>query len=278
MAHSASRLARSVANSSEAAVDLDVLSEAKSGQAERSFSMPREWFSENNSKHAYGSAEPLPLSKPSDSSAAFRQAARTSVSQRNNPPESANKECSALWQASDISTDMPIAYRATQSHQVKLAENLDGHSVTEFLSQGMPTSMSTGGISALAGRSSETYAQYQKTQASSLTEQTDPVAYLQGTTYATDMEALDHQVPQGGKGQTAATNAPSASPSGLEKAWNEHSASILEEWELNEAWDRAWMDTTWSSVQKKPTGEEGPAADPVLPSSKNLSYLLKPRI
>ncbi|KAJ2846524.1 hypothetical protein GGI22_006228 [Coemansia erecta] len=175
---------------------------------------------------------------------------------------------------------MVFAERFTQSHQVKLAEDLDGHSVVEFLSQKTPTSMSTGGISVLASSIPEPSAHGQNIQALSSAKPADPVSYLQGATYTTDMEALAHHVPRGMQGQTASTSAPSASPAGLAKAWDEHSASILEEWELNEAWDRAWMDTTWSSVQKKekPADEKVPTADPVLPSNKNLSYLLKPRI
>ncbi|KAJ2556951.1 hypothetical protein EV175_001655 [Coemansia sp. RSA 1933] len=176
---------------------------------------------------------------------------------------------------------MAFTTRPTQSHQVKLAEDLDGHGVIEFLSQRTPTSMSTGGISVLAGSGFETSAQYQDIPAPDLNKPADPVSYLQGTTYATDMEALDHHVPRERQKQTTSASAPSASPSGLAKAWDEHSASILEEWELNEAWDRAWMDTTWSSVQKKekPGDKEASVpADLVLPSNKNLSYLLKPRI
>ncbi|KAJ1800972.1 hypothetical protein LPJ59_000657 [Coemansia sp. RSA 2399] len=280
MASSASRLARSVASSNPAAVDLDALSEAKSGQTEGAFSMTREWFAENGYKHAQDPTESISLAGSSGSSAAFRQAARTTSAQRISPPGGFNRENTSLRHSGDIPTDMAFTDRPTQSHQVKLAEHLDGHGVVEFLSQKTPTSMSTGGISVLASSLSGSSAQGQNIQALSSANPADPVSYLQGATYTTDMEALDHHVPRETQGQTASTSAPSASPAGLAKAWDEHSASILEEWELNEAWDRAWMDTTWSSVQKKekPADEKVPTADPVLPSNKNLSYLLKPRI
>ncbi|KAJ2490129.1 hypothetical protein IWW37_003397 [Coemansia sp. RSA 2050] len=103
----------------------------------------------------------------------------------------------------------------------------------------------------------------------------DPVAYLQSTSYAVDMELVDHQVPQSTLGAVDRQTL-SVSPGGASRGWDEHEASVLEEWQLNEAWDRAWMDTAWGSAQKRAPAE--PSKDPVLPSNKNLNYLLKPRI
>ncbi|KAJ2783669.1 hypothetical protein H4R18_001579 [Coemansia javaensis] len=150
------------------------------------------------------------------------------------------------------------AARAT-SHQVSLAQGLDGRGVADFLAQGLPTAMGTGSIGGLsAGQRGP--ARPQGPHAA--TETTDPVAYLQGTSYAADMEG-------GGSPE------PRASPPNLARSWSEHGASVLEEWQLNEAWDRAWMDTTWSSARP---ADKAPEAEPVAPSHKNLSHLLKPRI
>ncbi|KAJ2660087.1 hypothetical protein IWW48_003139 [Coemansia sp. RSA 1200] len=281
IASSASRLARSVANnrgdSSSTTADLGVLSEAKTGQTEGNFPMAQTWFAESGYYREHSTTDPVPLAESSGSAAAFRLAAR---SQTNNPLERINNRDIHLRQTENTPSDTHFAGRKTQSHQVRLAEDLDGRGVVEFLSQNMPTSMSTGGISALTTRGSEGVAHSHGVHQSGLSNLVDPVAYLQETTYAADMEAFDHQVPHTGQGEASRTNVLSASPSGLAKAWDEHSASILEEWELNEAWDRAWMDTTWSSAQGKerPNSKSEPASNPTLPSNRNLGYLLKPRI
>ncbi|KAJ2519869.1 hypothetical protein H4217_002415 [Coemansia sp. RSA 1939] len=282
IASSAWRLARSVANnhgaSSSATADLSALSEAKTGQTEGSLPMAQTLFAESSYYREHSTTDPVPLAESSGPAAAFRLAARSKTS---NPLERTNNRDIHLQQTENTLSDTHFSGKKTQSHQVKLAEDLDGHGVVEFLSQNMPTSMSTGGISALTTRDSGGIAHGYGTQQSGWPNLVDPVAYLQETTYAADMEAFDHQVPRAGKGEEASrTNVLSASPSGLAKAWDEHSASILEEWELNEAWDRAWMDTTWSSAQgkEKPNSKSEPASNPTLPSNRNLGYLLKPRI
>ncbi|KAJ2643043.1 hypothetical protein GGF44_001364 [Coemansia sp. RSA 1694] len=160
------------------------------------------------------------------------------------------------------------------SHQVGLAQSLDGQDVAKLLSQTMPASISTGPARTFSYDQQPPQLGHQRQPPP---RAIDPVAYLQGTTYAADMELFDHQVPHDQAARGAADGqALAASPGGASRGWDEHGASVLEEWQLNEAWDRAWMDTAWGSAQKKAPAE--PRAEPVLPSHKNLSYLLKPRI
>ncbi|KAJ1989278.1 hypothetical protein GGI25_004820 [Coemansia spiralis] len=288
VASSASRLARSIAGSSAAdsatAFDLGALTDAKSGQGgESSWSGSQEWLTENSHRYGQGLAEPFPLVGTNSSAAtSFRQSARAASAVERSSRLSAignNKAYSNTQYGFPIAENTHYTERKKQSHQVKLAEDVDGRDVVEFLSHGTPTAMGTGSISAVSGTRLGEPTQRQHMPAVGLAETADPIAYLQSTTYAIDMEALDHQVPQGLREATVGTGAPSASPAGLAKAWDEHGASILEEWELNEAWDRAWMDTTWSSARKKEKAtEDETVVDTVLPSNKNLSYLLKPRI
>ncbi|KAJ1849865.1 hypothetical protein H4R99_007544 [Coemansia sp. RSA 1722] len=276
---SASKLAGSVARSAtqgSSAFDPSLLSEQKTGVQQGSSSMSREWIAENRpgtqaawSGQAAGTDKPSMPVGPSNAASAFRQTARMS-----------DIHSSSLL---GNTTNGHVAGQA-ESHQVQLAQNIDGRGVVDFLSQPMPTSMSTVIPGQGAAMSTWHPARQMRPQAANTIETTDPIAYLQGTSYAADMELADHQVPS--NPQTAAANATSgnsgslhSSPSGLIKSWNEHGASILEEWELNEAWDRAWMDTAWQTAKKpQKDSEEEPKPEPVVPTNRNLSNLLKPRI
>ncbi|KAJ2848183.1 hypothetical protein IWW36_003449 [Coemansia brasiliensis] len=241
---SAARLASSVARSTVqngAAFNVDSLAEAKpEQQAESSTSISQEWMAERSKHHTAApessSEGQLSLGQRDTAAASFRQAMRSNASQ--------------------------------SSHQVSLAENLDGQGVVEFLSNRMPTSISTGAISSISSGSDVLISQHDKDLARTA-EIKDPVAYLESTNYT---DSVDHRVPQAPRDNPAASHL----PMGLSKSWDEHSASILEEWELNEAWDRAWMDTAWKSARKREKESAKPEA--VQPTSKNLSYLLKPRI
>ncbi|KAJ2828301.1 hypothetical protein IWW50_001452 [Coemansia erecta] len=267
VAESAARLAGSVARSGAqgaSAFDPHMLAEAKSGQqAEGSSTMSQQWMAESSTrlgKSTTGTpdiSEGLASIKPESAAASFRHAARA-------VPEPAGM-------AHPASRALPES-----SHQVSLAENLDGRGVTDFLAHTMPTSMSIGDISGPASGPRVPARQHGPHRADTV-ETTDPIAYLQGTSYAADMEPSDHRVPQGSREDPAA-HMPHASPIGLSRSWDEHGASVLEEWELNEAWDRAWMDTAWTSARKREKAAESTKTEPVLPSKKNLSYLLKPRI
>ncbi|KAJ2726814.1 hypothetical protein GGI07_000325 [Coemansia sp. Benny D115] len=278
VAESASRLASSIACSAAhgqaSGFDPNMLGEQKpEAQPTASSSMAREWMAERsqgrNAADADADADSqnrLQQAMPSGASSAasaFRQAARAPRSQQ---------------QPTHTEIGRPhVDVSSVSSHQVQLAQNLDGQGVVEFLSRTLPTSMST----TYAERGVEAArppARWQGPHVAGTVEATDPVAYLQGATYAADMELHDHQVPPSTQAAAAAGSAGSlhSSPSsGATRSWNEHGASVLEEWELNEAWDRAWMDTAWHTA-KKPEPEH--KAEPVLPSHKNLSYLLKPRI
>ncbi|KAJ1740674.1 hypothetical protein LPJ78_003372 [Coemansia sp. RSA 989] len=241
VAESATRLASSIARSTTqggSTLNVDSLAEAKSEQqAESSTSMSQEWMAERSKHHtatSHASAGSQLLPGQRDTAAtSFRQAMRSNASQ--------------------------------SSHQVSLAENLDGQGVVEFLGSRMPTSISTGGISSIAP-SEAVASPREKDEASEIK---DPVAYLQSTCYT---DSVDRRVPQAPQDNPAASQL----AMGVSKSWDEHSASILEEWELNEAWDRAWMDTAWKSARKREKESAKPEA--VQPTSKNLSYLLKPRI
>ncbi|KAJ1818013.1 hypothetical protein LPJ56_001933 [Coemansia sp. RSA 2599] len=273
---SASKLASSVshsATSGPSAFDPNLLSEQKAGgQQGSSSSISREWVAENRSANHTGLSEraadtdrPILAAGPSSSASAFRQAIRASNTHGPLLPSG-------------------VVKTPADSHQVQLAQNIDGRGVVDFLSHSMPTSMSTVVPGQGATMPLWQPARQMGPQVANTIETTDPIAYLQGTTYAADMEMSDHQVPSSSQNPAAAVAGNSgslhSSPSGLIKSWNEHGASILEEWELNEAWDRAWMDTAWQTARKsqKDPEEEVPKPEPVVPSSRNLSNLLKPRI
>ncbi|KAJ2121296.1 hypothetical protein IW147_004391 [Coemansia sp. RSA 720] len=268
VAESAARLAGSVVRSRTqgvSALDSNMLAEAKSGQAaDNSSTISQEWMAESSTRR--GMAASSSLYTPEDSAsvrsggtsaALFRQAVRSA-------PEPSGDTYSA--------TGAPLP----SSHQVSLADNLDGHSVVEFLAHTMPASMSVGDISGPTSGLRVPARQHGLHRADTV-EVADPVAYLQGSSYAADMESSDYRVPQSIQdGPTQ--HVLQASPTGLARSWDEHGASVLEEWELNEAWDRAWMDTAWTSARRREKAAESKKSERVLPSNKNLSYLLKPRI
>ncbi|KAJ1883717.1 hypothetical protein LPJ66_010955 [Kickxella alabastrina] len=258
VAGSANRLATGIVRSGAhgpSVFDPSILAESKSGRQGETSSMSQEWMAESSqgrpATHTHTSSDQLPVvSGPSSTASAFRQAARKSQ---------------------------------TESHQVQLVQNLDGQDVIEFLSRTLPTSMNATEADRGAAAVWKLTRQQGPYTAGTL-ETTDALAYLQGSTYAADMEIQDHQVPLSVPGSVKAvgnTTLLRSSPSGLAKSWNEHGALILEEWRLNEAWDRAWMGTAWQTSQKKETAPDKPQtpkAEPVKPSKRNLSYLLKPRI
>ncbi|KAJ1887653.1 hypothetical protein LPJ66_009004 [Kickxella alabastrina] len=258
VAGSANRLATSIVRSGAhgpSALDPRILAESKLGRQGETSSMSQEWVTESSqgrpTTHTHTSSDQLPVvSGPSSTASAFRQAARKSQ---------------------------------TESHQVQLAQNLDGQDVIEFLSCTLPTSMSATEADRGAAAVWQPTRQQGPYTAGTL-ETTDALAYLQRSTYAADMELQDHQVPLSVARSVKAvgnTTPLRSSPSGLAKSWNEHGALILEERRLNEAWDRAWMGTAWQTSQKKDTAPnklQTPKAEPVKPSKRNLSYLLKPRI
>ncbi|KAJ1723619.1 hypothetical protein LPJ53_002059 [Coemansia erecta] len=269
---SASRLAGDIVHSAThgpSSLDPNVIAERKTGGQAGTSAMAREWMAEHGySKpdgHASSGDRQTPISGPSSAASAFRQTAR------------------ALASVPAVSSAIPTENQH-QSHQVQLAQNLDGRGVVDFLAQTMPTSMGTvvpgQGASAPSWHEARTAGPH----AAGVIETTDPIAYLQGTTYATDMEMSDHlvprSVPMASTSNSIAANASSlhSSPSGMIKSWNEHGASILEEWELNEAWDRAWMDTAWHTAKEKTKATQNPKSEPVVPANRNLSNLLKPRI
>ncbi|KAJ2160214.1 hypothetical protein GGF46_002423 [Coemansia sp. RSA 552] len=159
----------------------------------------------------------------------------------------------------------PIA--EASSHQVRLAENLDGRGVTDFLAQSMPTSISIGAIGGPSPGLHVT-AQQHGAQATRPADPADPVSYLQSTTYAADMERDDDRYQPHSADQSPATTGP-------DRSWGLQGTAVLEEWQLNEAWDRAWMGTAWASARKREKAAGGDAAEP---TSKNLSNLLKPRM
>ncbi|KAJ1944614.1 hypothetical protein GGF37_002107 [Kickxella alabastrina] len=258
VAGSANRLATSIVCSGAHgpfAFDPSILAESKSGLQGETSSMSQEWMAESSqarpATHTHTSSVQLPVvSGTSSTVSAFRQAARKSQ---------------------------------TESHQVQLAQNLDGQDVIELLSRTLPTSMSATEADQGAAAVWQPTRQQGPYTAGTL-ETMDALAYLQRSTYAADMELQDHQVPLSVAGSVKVvgnTTPLRSSPSGLAKSWNEHGALILEEWRLNEAWDRAWMGTAWQTSQKKeiaPDKPQPPKAEPVKPSKRNLSYLLKPRI
>ncbi|KAJ2780501.1 hypothetical protein GGI15_003524, partial [Coemansia interrupta] len=272
IADSASRLAGGIVRSAThgpSSLDLNAIAERKTGGQAGTSTMAREWVAEHgHSKpdgHADSDDRPTMIAGPSSAASAFRQTART------------------LTSVPATSSVIPTENRH-QSHQVQLAQNLDGQGVVDFLAQTMPTSLST----VIPGQGASAPSWHQDRiagpHAAGTIETTDPIAYLQGVTYANDMELADHLVPRSmpmsSPSNTIAANAGSlhSSPSGMIKSWNEHGASILEEWELNEAWDRAWMDTAWHTAKEKAKTTQDPKPEPVVPANRNLSNLLKPRI
>ncbi|KAJ1735512.1 hypothetical protein LPJ61_000505 [Coemansia biformis] len=279
VAASASRLASDIATSSGmAALDPALLAEAKSGEPQESrASASREWTAGNNGSSATTAAalatQPLGLGAAGSSGApaSFRRAARTAPGQGGGLPADALRPHAQGGRQETASSAVPVA-----SHQVSLAQSLDGRGVAEFLEQSTPASMSTGDAGAFPA-GPRLPARQHGPQAAGAVEATDPVAYLHGSTYAADMERGDHREPRSTQGG-AVPAALQASPASIARGWDEHGASVLEEWQLNEAWDRAWMDTAWSSARAREKAAEDPAAAPVPPSHRNLSYLLKPRI
>ncbi|KAJ1849288.1 hypothetical protein LPJ70_000556 [Coemansia sp. RSA 2708] len=277
IAESAAHLSGSVSRGGAqgaAALTPGMLAEAKSGRQEESNPMSQEWVAESSSRSdttaatAEAPGDPVAMRPGGSAAALFREAARASAKQRSMAPAAEEIDSNPSHNEPAI-----LGPASTGSHQVSLAEGLDGRSVTEFLAHSMPTSMSIGDISGPTVGARLPARPHGPHQAG-IVETTDPVAYLQGATYAADMESSDHQVPQVSREDPVA-RMPHASPASLAKSWDEHGASVLEEWELNEAWDRAWMDTAWTSARKR---EKTANPEPVQPSSKNLSNLLKPRI
>ncbi|KAJ1793340.1 hypothetical protein LPJ62_000288 [Coemansia sp. RSA 2167] len=267
VAESAARLAGSVVRSGTQgapALDSNMLAEAKSGQAaDNSSTMSQEWMAESSTRRGVAASslytpEDSASARPSGTSALlFRQAVRAA-------PDPSDGTYSA--------SGAPLP----SSHQVSLADNLDGHGVVEFLAHTMPASMSVGDIS---GPTSglRVPARQRGPHRADTVEVADPVTYLQGSSYAADMESSDYRMSQSIQ-DGPAQHVLQASPIGLARSWDEHGASVLEEWELNEAWDRAWMDTAWTSARKREKAAESKKPERVLPSNRNLSYLLKPRI
>ncbi|KAJ2415794.1 hypothetical protein H4218_002089 [Coemansia sp. IMI 209128] len=269
IALSATQLAGSISQGTPI-LDSDALAEAKLGRREGSTSASQSHVAEGSqSRAAYSQRRPELASMGGGAASAFRQQSRAIVGDDNRPSHGVLD-----YKGKSASTDSHDQHSLlrTTSHQVGLAQSLDGQDVAKLLSQTMPTDMSVMPTSATAYKQQWSRP---KNQGWSQPESIDPVAYLQSTGYAVDMELVDHQVPQSTLGATDGQTL-SASPVGASRGWDEHEALVLEEWQLNEAWDRAWMDTAWGSAQKKAPVE--PRADPVLPSNKNLSYLLKPRI
>ncbi|KAJ2078299.1 hypothetical protein H4R24_004576 [Coemansia sp. RSA 988] len=282
VAESATRLASGFTRSGAhgtSILDGQALSAAKAGQQQEPVASASQMWVAENSLHKGLSSAPNDSATFTGSSslaaASFRQATRAVLSQEHDTlsenihGRQASQATQDGWQTTE--NTLPAT-----SHQVFLAERLDGQGVTAFLAQSMPTSMDVGGIGSISSGISGS-AQQRNRHSVGTAELTDPVMYLQGSTYASDMESSDHQVPidsqRGSRSQLT-----QASPSDLSKSWNEHGASVLEEWQLNEAWDRAWMDTAWTSARKREKAAEGANPESVLPSNKNLSYLLKPRM
>ncbi|KAJ2910734.1 hypothetical protein GGI21_000554 [Coemansia aciculifera] len=267
IALSATRLAGS-ALQGVPALDSDALAEAKLGRREGSTSTSLVCEAESSHATQVTNSRRQPELAKTDTGAAsaFRQHLRTAAgSGKEQARDSKGKGKSG-----------GIEYYDQDSHQVGLAQTMDGQDVAKFLSQTMPASMSTTGPIRTVFHEQQSLPLAEH-QSQSQTRIVDPVAYLQGTGYAADMEHSDYRVAhRHGAQVTTDRQALAASPGGANRGWDEHGASVLEEWQLNEAWDRAWMNTAWGSAQRKAPAE--PGAEPVLPSNKNLSYLLKPRI
>ncbi|KAJ2793928.1 hypothetical protein H4R20_006389 [Coemansia guatemalensis] len=283
VAESATRLASGFTRSGAHGASLlgeQSLSAAKAGQQQEdpAASASQMWMAESRSHKELSAASEdsaAIIGSSGTAAASFRLAARTTAAQEHNTQlkNTHGHHTVQTIQEGLQATEHPSP---TTSHQVFLAEELDGQGVTAFLTQSMPTSMDVGGLGGVSSGLSGS-AQQRSRHSVGTAELTDPVMYLQGSTYALDMESADHQVPLDSQGAPGSQLA-QASPSSLNKSWSEHGASVLEEWQLNEAWDRAWMDTAWTSARKREKAAEGAKPEPVLPSNKNLSYLLKPRM
>ncbi|KAJ1966489.1 hypothetical protein GGI12_000064 [Dipsacomyces acuminosporus] len=292
VADSASRVVKDIANSGSvgaSASDVnDVLSETKAQRSQRegSTSQSREWMADTRHTNASSptSASELPFApEHATAASAFRQAIHASTRNSGLIDAAGNNGLAGEHAKAAQSGTENVNIRAFTayadestggSHQVRLAQNLDGQAVTDFLSQSLPTSMSISHV----GRDQSHWkppARQHGPHAAGTAETADPIAYLQGTTYALDMELFDRQAPASGPSPSSST---SSASTGNNKSWDAvHGASILEEeWELNEAWDRAWMSTAWRKTERK--SSETQKAEQVLPSNKNLSYLLKPRM
>ncbi|KAJ2013795.1 hypothetical protein GGI08_004760 [Coemansia sp. S2] len=278
IALSATQLSGSISQG-KSTFDSDTLAEAKLGRREGSASTSQSHAAEGSQAHVINAQrQPEQASTVGGAASAFRQHLRATTGREEQVHAAGDNrpshEAFIDYKGKGVSTDYPDRQPLLHSgsHQVGLAQSLDGQDVAKLLSQTMPASMSIMPTDAAVYEQQRPQLAHQgQPQAEAI----DPVAYLQSASYAVDMELLDHQVPQSTRGITDG-HALSASPGGASRGWDEHGASVLEEWQLNEAWDRAWMDTAWGSAHKKDAVE--PKADPVLPSHKNLSYLLKPRI
>ncbi|KAJ2766958.1 hypothetical protein IWQ57_004150, partial [Coemansia nantahalensis] len=189
VADSATRLASGIASSSArgaAALDPAALAEAKSDEQRESGSYAsRDWVADAAGSGPAAGPSGAGAAGPSHTAAAsFRRAAHTTLGQA----------------AADSG-------RPAASHQVSLAQGLDGRAVAEFLEQSAPAAMSTGGIDPFSAGLRVPARQHGQ-QAAGVVETTDPVAYLQGSTYATDMERSDRLDLQGSSDPAA----PKASP------------------------------------------------------------------
>ncbi|KAJ2746404.1 hypothetical protein GGI20_001400 [Coemansia sp. BCRC 34301] len=263
-------------------LDSNALSEAKLRRQEEPSTSLSGAAQGIQSQAVYSPRWAEPTMSEGSAASAFRQHMRANTASKDEGKHSGGNQLSTKAidhkgkEAASVDSSDPglgsAEYYGGSLHQIGLAQRLDGQDVARFLSQTMPASMSTG--LAVSHEQLPPLPEYQR---QSPPRVADPVAYLQGTNYAVDMELLDHQVPHNHNAQGMADGqAPTRSPGGASRGWDEHGASVLEEWQLNEAWDRAWMDTTWGSAQKRAPAE--PRAEPVQPSNRNLSHLLKPRI
>lgn len=256
---SANQLAASVASSSTRGAIVSgnrtMGGDAKSlGRQDNSALASQEWMAEKGSNKSNYNNKDMNAGQ-STSAVAFRRQMRSASLQDGIPTGTSNV--------------------AGSSHQVALAQNLDGRGVVDFLAKDTPTPMYTSLPSAVPSIKKNNYLRQDTSTA------IDPVTYLKGSTYSIDMEGFDdHQILPNINIQSSSSSSTSGSPaSRTNKAWSEHGASVLEEWQLNEAWDRAWMDTAWSVATKKDKDDnDEDKTEPVLPNNKNLSYLLKPRI
>ncbi|KAJ1998574.1 hypothetical protein GGI04_004940 [Coemansia thaxteri] len=268
----------------------DALAEAKTGQQAGSVSASQAWVAESSLTHDANTRHMPERQVLGDAAFAFRHHVRAAVRHdEQRYSEDGRRSTEHVDYKGKDTVHIPPSLQEparpgnseagtgihAESHQVGLAQGLDGQAVADFLSQTMPASMSVTQTRTSVHEQQPHLARQQILPRPETSGAVDPVAYLQGTTYAADMELLDHQVPQSLQ-EASSRHAPAASPLGMSRAWDEHGASVLEEWQLNEAWDRAWMDTTWGTTQKD--AQAKPRAEPVLPSTKNLSNLLKPRI
>ncbi|KAJ1958031.1 hypothetical protein EC988_000527 [Linderina pennispora] len=258
IAESATKLASDIAFGKSSVNPNSLVAESKQQGGASSSTHRHEWMADSQRLQSSGSTDEHTYPSGSTSAAAaFRQAARAANSTQSQGQRWSNERTVSAPQGEE------------PSHQIQLAQQMDGAGVLDFLSQTQPTTMSVSHV----GQDRSLHkppARQQGPHAAGTVETTDPIAYLNGTTYAMDMESTDHRVvPHGERG---VSGSPNHRP---EKAWGDSNPTEgQEEWALNEAWNRAWMGTTWDEAKKK----KEPKPDHVQPTSKNLSHLLKPRI